>query len=214
MVPVAAVSMRAEASLAYYTGTIGKQRVSVFVDLEQPRISGIYFYDRHRTPIRLKPAITHSSDVSLDELDSDGIPVARVHFGIDGQSSVGTWTDYRTGKQLPITLTRVAGDEHESYSAPVLQAASTAHFYFVIPSLATGRVTAIEVRDKRTGALAQTLTPPQPLCPQGFDTVSIASGGNPTVIAVKSSSSYCPGATFQLATPDDLLPVNGVTEAK
>jgi len=183
----------AAASYAAYTGTIGTERVTLFLDDRNAIVRGVYFYDRYRTPIRLKPAATHSLEGGIDELDADGIPAARLRITFDAVAFNGSWTSYRTGRTLPIHLVRTAYSSYGAEPVPILQAASTDRYYFVIPSVATGDVRAIEVHDKSDGQLVRTLVPASPACDRGIDTVVVEK----THLRL-SPGPGCAGATFTL----------------
>lgn len=171
-----------------FQGTIGKQPVRVYTSLTNSVPMGVYFYDRHRTPIRLKPTISHTTgNIHIDELDSGGLPVAQLELPFDiypPKSFKDTWVSYRTGQKLPIRLNLVTYSTDGAQPVPIPQAASTDRGYFVIPSIATGdRV--IEVRDKKTGELAQTLAPAHGmLCEWGIDTVKVERDGEAPRISV------------------------------
>lgn len=144
----------------------------LYLSLTNTVTTGVYFYDRHRTPIRLKPTIFHTSgNIHIDELDASGLPIAQLELPSDifpPKSYEGTWVSYRNGQKLPIHLNLVAYSTYGAEPVPILQAASTDRWYFVIPSIATlNRV--IEVRDKKTGDLAQALAHGT-LCDWGVDT--------------------------------------------
>ncbi|WP_321916850.1 hypothetical protein [Burkholderia cepacia] len=186
-----------------FQGTIGKQPVTLYLSLVNTVTTGVYFYDRHRTPIRLKPTISHTSgDTHIDELDADGLPAARLALPSDinpPKSYDGTWVSYRTGQKLPIHLNLVAYSAYGAEPVPILQAASTDRWYFVIPSIATlDRV--IEVRDKKTGDLVQALTPAHgALCDWGIDTVKVKKDGPApelSVAGVTVENGACVGAAF------------------
>jgi hypothetical protein len=180
------------ASYAVYKGTIGSEQVTVFLSDKNAVVGGVYFYDEHRTPIRLKPAITHSLEGGIDELDADGIPIGRLTLTFNAAAFNGHWTSYRTGRTLPLRLSRVAYSAYGAEDVPILQAASTNRFYFIVPSVATGTVRAIEVHDKATGALVQTLTSPSPMCANGIDTITMV-GQTRIVIA---GGTGCSSAAF------------------
>ncbi|MBB4513311.1 hypothetical protein [Paraburkholderia fungorum] len=175
----------------------------LYLSLTNTVTTGVYFYDRHRTPIRLKPTIFHTSgNIHIDELDASGLPIAQLELPSDifpPKSYEGTWVSYRNGQKLPIHLNLVAYSTYGAEPVPILQAASTDRWYFVIPSIATlNRV--IEVRDKKTGDLVQALAPAHgTLCDWGIDTVKVKEDGpTPQVsvagVAVKNGA--CVGATF------------------
>jgi hypothetical protein len=163
----------AAASDSLFTGTIGGQPVTLYLKDENAVVSGVYFYNRHGTPIRLKAAVTHSLDGGVDELDADGVPVARLKLSFNTAAFNGSWTSYRTGKVLPLTLVRTAYSVYGAEAVPVIQAASTTRYYFILPSIATGDVRAINVYSKSDGKLVQTLVPISPACERGVDTIIV-----------------------------------------
>lgn len=167
------VAAPAAASDSLFTGTIGGQPVTLYLKDENAVVSGVYFYNRHRTPIRLKAAVTHSLNGGVDELDSDGLPAARLTLSFNAAAFNGSWTSYRTGKILPLHLVRVAYSQYGAEAVPIIQAASTARHYFVVPSAATGDIRAINVYGKSDGKLVQTLVPISPACARGVDTVIV-----------------------------------------
>ena len=186
-----------------FQGTIGKQPVTVYLSLTNTVTTGVYLYNRHRTPIRLKPTISHEPDnIRMDELDAGGLPVAQLGLPADlspPKTYRGTWVSYRTGQKLPIHLKLVAYSTYGAEPVPIPQAASTDRWYFVIPSIASAdRV--IEVRDKKTGALVQSLAPAHGmLCEEGIDTVKVEKDGDAPRISVAGPAvkdGVCVGATF------------------
>lgn len=156
-----------------YQGTLGKQAVTLVTFQQNRVIRGVYFYDRYRTPIRLKPVFSNNepnNGIGMDELDAGGLPAARILVFFSGYykrdaTLNGTWTDYRTGKRLPIHMKHVAmlrSDEAwPGATTAVLQAASTERFYFQVPLAKDGGpASAIEVYAKKTGKRVQTLSLP------------------------------------------------------
>ena len=186
-----------------FQGTLGKQPITLYLSLTNSVTTGVYFYDRHRTPIRLKPTISHAPDsIRIDELDASGLPVAQLKLPSDivpPTSSEGTWVSYRTGQKLRIHLHLVAHSAYGAEPVPIIQAASTDRWYFVIPSIGTlDRV--IEVRDKKTGDLVQTLAPAHgTLCDWGIDTVKVQKDGlapHLSVAGLAVKHGECVGAEF------------------
>lgn len=160
------------AAVDIYQGTLGKQSITLVTAYENRIIRGVYFYDRYRTPIRLKPVFSNNEPygTAMDELDAGGLPAARIRFTTSGYvkrdaTLNGTWTDYRTGKSLPIQMKHVArlsSDEAwPGATVEVPQAVSTERFYFQVPLAKDGALaTAIEVYAKKTGKRVQTLSLP------------------------------------------------------
>ena len=177
------------AAEAVYQGDIGGSAVTMVIDLRNPIVRGTYYYDRHRTPIRLRPAIWHGARdgalhprvPGLDEVDTGGLPSARLRFhevpGSHLDEVAGTWTDYRSGRALPIRLRKVAwlGNDvnRPEGSWPLLQAASTRRFYFEVPVEGGNAVTGVRVMDKASGELAQQIELSTPVCTAGIDTVQV-----------------------------------------
>jgi hypothetical protein len=171
-------------------GTLGNMPITMYQRPHNEVMYGVYFYDRHRTPIRLKPTFVNAEPYyyAFDELDSQGLPVARLRVDSSfytekvgpnqvKRTTAGTWQDYRTGKRLRMNL-QVMGmlfiDSAEPGPAmPALQAASTKDHYFQVP-MTTYRdyVKAVEVMSKKTGLLVQTLVIPGCLY-EGIDTVRV-----------------------------------------
>lgn len=190
-----------------YKGTLGKQPVTLVLEQHNRVVRGVYFYDRYRTPIRLKPIFGNNEPyaTAIDELDNLGLPAARIRVSMRGfykrdAMLYGSWSDYRTGKTLPIEMKHVALLRHdESWPAPttsVLQAASTERFYFQVPLLKDGApVTAIEVYSKETGALVQTLVF-KPCTSEGINTVQVVTVLGGTQLRV-GKDYYCPGVAFE-----------------
>jgi hypothetical protein len=189
----------AQASHGVYEGTLGKQAIVLTLGSENALYQGTYAYQRYRTPIRLKPTFSFSNKVlAMDELDEQGLPVARLQFNdlmnSRQQAQVrGSWTSYRTGKTLPISLKLVAL-VNSDYSWPqpstaLLQSASTPRWYFQLPMQGNDRrVAAIEVLSKATGKPLQTLALAAPGCPnQGVDTLQVQAEGE----SVRISLSGC-----------------------
>ncbi|QDH70332.1 hypothetical protein [Marilutibacter alkalisoli] len=192
---------------AIYTGRIGNSEITFVIESRNAVQRAIYSYDRYRTPIRLKPAFLHQTyDFGMDELDAAGLPVARLRFNVANFNRwtpqlTGTWTDYRSGKSLPLELKLLAYlDYDESWPAeghPLLQAASSERFYFQIP---TGQgytaVNTLEVMDKSSGERWQTLALPQPGCNRGMETVQVVLERGLTQVRMEQTA-HCPGAVFQ-----------------
>lgn len=186
----------AQASHGVYEGTVGKQAIVLTLGSQNALYQGTYAYQRYRTPIRLKPTLNFSSVLAMDELDEQGLPVARLQFNdlmnYRQQEQVrGTWTSYRTGKTLPIALKLVGlVDSDRSWPQPVttlLQSASTKRWYFQVPMPGNDqRITTVEVMDKATGKLLVSLAIAAPGCPnQGVDTLQLQGEGEQLRIAFK-----------------------------
>lgn len=170
-----------------FKGTLGGMPITMFQAHRNGVNFGVYFYDRYRTPIRLKPSISNLERYYhvFDELDSQGLPVARLRVQESlmtekvgpnqfTQRKRGFWQDYRTGKQLEIKL-KVEGNlsVDRGPSVPVIQAASTKDHYFQVPMTShVGKVNAVEVMSKKTGLLVQTLAIPGCFY-EGIDTVQV-----------------------------------------
>ncbi|MCB2256596.1 hypothetical protein KTQ74_32250 [Pseudomonas chlororaphis] len=179
----------AQASSGVYQGTLGKQAIVLTLGYQNALYQGTYAYQRYRTPIRLKPTFSFSNKVlALDELDEQGLPVARLQFNdlmVSRQNEQvrGSWTSYRTGKTLPIALKLVAlVDSDRSWPQPsttLLQSASTQRWYFQVPMQGNDqRITAIEVVDKASGKPLQTLTLAERGCLyRGVDMLQVQSEG-------------------------------------
>ena len=189
----------AQAAHGVYEGTLGKQAIVLTLGNQNAVYQGTYAYQRYRTPIRLKPTFSFSNKVlAMDELDEQGLPVARLQFNdlmVSRQQAQvrGSWTSYRTGKTLPISLKLVAL-VNSDYSWPqpstaLLQSASTQRWYFQLPMQGNDRrVTAIEVLSKATGKPLQSLALAEPGCPnQGVDTLQVQAEGE----SVRISLSGC-----------------------
>ncbi|MGC5703787.1 hypothetical protein J4P02_26675 [Pseudomonas sp. NFXW11] len=186
---LAAWLLPAQASEGVYEGTIGKLPIVMTFGSQNALYQGTYFYQRYRTPIRLKPTFSYSNKVmAMDELDEQGLPVARLQFNdlmnYRQQEQVrGTWTSYRTGKTLPMALKLVAlVDSDRSWPQPVtrlLQSASTPRWYFQVPMQGNNqRILAVEIMDKTSGKLLNTLTLASPGCRNlGVDTLQVQGEG-------------------------------------
>ncbi|QIH09589.1 MULTISPECIES: hypothetical protein [unclassified Pseudomonas] len=187
----------AQASHGVYEGTVGKQAIVLTLGNQNAVYQGTYAYQRYRTPIRLKPTFSYSNKVlAMDELDEQGLPVARLQFNdlmnSRQQEQVrGTWTSYRTGKSLPIALKLVGlVDSDRSWPQPVttlLQRASTKRWYFQVPMQGSDRrITTVEVMDKSTGKLLVSLAIAAPGCPnQGVDTLQLQGEGEQLQVVFK-----------------------------
>jgi len=195
----------AQAAHGVYQGTLGKQAIVLTLGSQNALYQGTYAYQRYRTPIRLKPTFSFSNKVlAMDELDEQGLPVARLQFNdlmVSRQSEQvrGSWTSYRTGKTLPIALKLVAL-VNSDYSWPqpnttLLQSASTQRWYFQVPMQGNDqRITAIEVVDKASGKPLQILTLAAPGCLyQGVDMLQVQAEGE----SLRISLSECKWPGFQ-----------------
>ncbi|KAB8182380.1 hypothetical protein FKV24_011330 [Lysobacter maris] len=202
-----AASSPALASYAIYSGRIGGSDITFVVESRNAVQRAIYFYDRYRTPIRLKPAFLHQTrDLGMDELDAAGLPVARLRFDRadffrSSARLTGTWTDYRSRQALPLELELVAYiDSDDAWPAgrhPLLQAASSERFYFQVPmDESDAAVRTIEVMDKSSGKRWQTLELAQPGCNRGMDTVQVVLERGLTQLRM-AQTPYCPGAVFE-----------------
>lgn len=175
----------AQASHGVYEGTLGKQAIVLTLGSQNAVYQGTYAYQRYRTPIHLKPTFSYSNKtLAMDELDEQGLPVARLQFNdllnSRQQEQVrGTWISYRTGKTLPIALKLVGlVDSDRSWPQPVttlLQSASTKRWYFQVPMPGNDqRITTVEVMDKASGKLLQSLAVAAPGCRNlGVDTLQV-----------------------------------------
>jgi hypothetical protein len=200
-------SMPSLASHAIYTGRIGNSDITFVIESRNAVQRATYLYDRYRTPIRLKPAFLHQTrDFGMDELDAAGLPVARLRFDAANFNRwtprlTGTWTDYRSGKALPLELELVAYLDYDEVwpvgPHPLLQAASSERFYFRIPmDEGDAAVNTIEVMDKSNGQRWQTLELPQPGCNRGMETVQVVLERGRTQLRM-AQTGYCPGAVFE-----------------
>ncbi|AZC62932.1 hypothetical protein [Pseudomonas chlororaphis] len=195
----------AQAAHGVYQGTLGKQAIVLTLGSQNALYQGTYAYQRYRTPIRLKPTFSFSNKVlAMDELDEQGLPVARLQFNdlmVSRQSEQvrGSWTSYRTGKTLPIALKLVAlVDSDRSWPQPnttLLQSASSKRWYFQVPMQGNDqRITAIEVVDKASGKPLQALTLAAPGCLyQGVDMLQVQAEGE----SLRISLSDCKWPGFQ-----------------
>jgi hypothetical protein len=203
-----AAASPAFASYSLYRGYLGKEPVTmVFTDYNSV-VRGAYFYDRHRTPIAFKPAFT-SNNLSIDELDASGIPRARLQLGpvyfLRESAISGKWSDYRTGTVLPVGLHLTAyttSDPRFKSSPggfPMLQVASTERSYFILPlEMEDASVTTIEVYDKKTGKLTQSLKLQGPACNHGVDTLAVTTEQGRPQLQIASESG-CSGARLSIA---------------
>lgn len=195
------------ASYAIYQGSIGKSPVTLVIEHTNGVTRGIYSYDRYRTPIRLKPTFLNTPlRKAMDELDPEGLPTARLHFHSTNfypntPLISGTWTDYRSGRSLPMTLkpTGFLRDENSgAQTHSLLQAESSEHFYFQIPlMLSYDAIGAIEVMDKATGKRVQVLALTLPnICNRGIDTVRVEQQDEHLQVHVDKRQ-HCAGASFK-----------------
>lgn len=200
-------SSPAAASHAIYSGRIGSHDITLVIHSRNAVQRAIYAYDRHRTPIRLKPAFLHvTRDFGMDELDAAGLPSARLRFDRAGfhratPHLTGTWTDYRTGRTLPLQLALVATLDRDGAwpDSPhaLLQAASTEQLYFRVPmDDEDAPVTRIGVMDKASGRRRQMLVLAQPACNLGIETVQVTIERGRTQLRLPVSAG-CPGAVYQ-----------------
>lgn len=200
------LSANALAYQSVYQGKLGGQPITLVIERTNDYVTGIYYYERYHTPIRLKPARhTNYYDFAIDELDSGGLPTARLHFqkaefGSHAQPLQGTWTEYASGKQLAFTLTLQAdlGLQTPWPGAALPQAASTERFYFQLPmDKAYAPIETIQVLNKATGKLLQTLEVNVPGCrSKGIDTLQVRLQGGATQVLVPAGPN-CLGKTFE-----------------
>ncbi|QVM95241.1 hypothetical protein JYG36_19295 [Pseudomonas sp. SORT22] len=201
------LSLGAQAYQSVYQGTLGKQAITLVIEKTNDYKHGFYFYDRYRTPIRLKRSVNAGRQLFMDELDSAGLPTARLKFYNPDDNAatkpiLGTWTAYANARQLPLELRLIADFGHQQVwpagTASLPQAASTERFYFQIP-LADDhdRVKTIEVIDKASGKRVQTLDIGLPGCySQGIDSVKVRLEGGSTQVLLEANS-YCLGKVFE-----------------
>ena len=201
------LSLPSWASHAIYTGRIGNSDITFVVESRNAVQRAIYSYDRYRTPIRLKPAFLHQShDFGMDELDAAGLPIARLRFDLASfhrstPRLTGTWTDYRSGKTLPLVLDLEATVDYDGAwpagPQPLLQASSSDRFYFRVPMVEDDAVvTAIEVMDKSDGQRWQTIELSRPGCNHGMETTRVVVQQGITQLRMEQTA-YCPGAVFE-----------------
>ncbi|QBF25911.1 hypothetical protein EXN22_09450 [Pseudomonas tructae] len=201
------VSLGAQAYQSVYQGTLGKQAITLVIEKTNDYKHGFYFYDRYRTPIRLKRSVSYTRQLSMDELDSGGLPSARLKFfDIDsnpyGEPVHGNWTAYSNTKQLPLALRMVANFGHQQVwpgGTPALpQAAATERFYFQIPLAESyDQVKTIEVMDKASGKRVQTLEVGLPGCySQGIDTLKVRIESGSTQVLLEPNR-HCLGKVFE-----------------
>lgn len=211
------LAAQAQASFALYEGHLGRYPISLVMEYHNAVQRGLYFYERHRTPILLKPFIHHSGPLATDELDSSGLPSARLSFYAGGfykstASLQGRWTDYRTGKSLPLQLTLTGyldndGVWPQGKPLSLPQAASTDRHLFRIPmNHSASVVTEIDVHDKATGDRLQVLKTPSPQCNHGMHSVDLRYVQGKTQLVLPTST-HCPGTVFELNPASGLFEV-------
>lgn len=208
---LAGASAPAMASHAIYQGRIGTSPVTMVIEYGNGVTRGLYFYDRYRTPIRLKPAFLDTPDRNaMDELGPDGLPIARLHFHTtDFFPSTprigGSWIDYRSGHTLPLELQPrgfledfLRDADSGTRTQALLQAASSERLYFQIPlMLSHDPVTAIEVMDKASGERVQVLAPSTgSACNHGIDTVQVEQSEGRLRLYIDPGRN-CSGASFE-----------------
>ncbi|MGG5873160.1 hypothetical protein [Pseudomonas peli] len=200
------LSTVAQASYAIYEGRLGTYPISFVMHYDNGVKRALYAYDRYRTPITLKPAITHEAYLGIDELDVDGLPVARFHFThVDFFRSrpqiSGQWVRYRDGKSLPLELKLKAFLETDSAwpddAVSLLQAQSSEQFYFQVPLRESdARVLSIDVMEKSTGKRLQVLPIDGAACwNQGVNSVKVFSESGALRIGLVKTP-YCAGRFF------------------
>ncbi|MDP9940846.1 hypothetical protein [Ectopseudomonas alcaliphila] len=208
---LAATSTQSLASHAIYQGSIGKSPVTLVIEHTNGVTRGLYSYDRYRTPIRLKPTFLNTPmRKAMDELDPEGLPVARLHFNTTNfypntPLISGTWTDYRSGRSLPMTLKPqgfledfLRDENSGTQTHSLLQAESSERFYFQIPMmLSYDAIGAIEVMDKATGKRVQVLALSLPnICNRGINTVRVEQQDEHLQVHVDKGR-HCAGASFK-----------------
>lgn len=213
VVALLTLALPAAGSQTVYEGDIGGSAVTVVIDSYNSVIRGTYFYDRHRTPIRLRPTLSHGARdgalhafvPGLDELDTGGLPSARLRFHQSGfgphQPQVtGTWTDYRSGRSLPLRLRQVAYLDYDGNRPagpwPLLQAVSTERFYFRVPVDAGAAVSEVHVMSKADGTMFQRLSLAAPVCEVGIDTVQVGLERGRVQLRL-GGSEHCKPALFE-----------------
>lgn len=198
-----------QASVMIYEGTLGKAPITLVLKNQNAQIEGVYAYTRYRTPIRLKPTTAYHYDrIAMDELDSAGLPSARLHFS-SNQFSMrtpvleGTWTAYATGKQLKLSL-RLTGELGSDDAYPkgatlaVLQAQSSERLYFMLPMEKSWMpMREILVMDKTSGKQVQALDVSATRCiADGLDAVQVQLSGGRLQLVVPPTRG-CLGKTFE-----------------
>jgi hypothetical protein len=92
------------------TGTIGKAAVVLEVEHSGTSAEGRYFYRQHHADIPLHGAVNSGGALVLDEgaTNTTGATATILLAQQDGASWRGTWTDSKSGKTLPVTLSALA----------------------------------------------------------------------------------------------------------
>ena len=154
---------------ARYTGMVGSSPIEMtLLPDTDGTVQGVYTYPRFNTPIALNGTLKQGT-LRLEEQNVRGKATAILtipNFTTTRQAATGTWKNLATGQQLPLTITRLGGDEStqdaSATSQELLQIASLPNRYFKIalagsPTNLGGALTAVRLFDKKTNRLVQSI---------------------------------------------------------
>lgn len=113
----------------FYQGTLGKYPITMDIQLDSYDPGATYFYDKYRTPIKLKGEVIKGS-LMLKEFQDDTLLTATVvfeNYEPDEKVLKGVWMSADSSKSYPLELYLVASKE---VGLEVLQAESTKEHYF------------------------------------------------------------------------------------
>lgn len=133
-----------------YEGAIGNSPIHLSIQIEnawsKPKkvlgVDGVYYYDKHREPITIVGTLTDGKKLRLDE-KVKGSVTGSFEFDLSETEVTGIWTNPKSGKALPLKLTKtghlfddtgeipfgVKGYKMEE--VPIIQSASLPEFLFV-----------------------------------------------------------------------------------
>ena len=99
-----------------YNGQLAGVNIHMYLQLREInsetkdsiKVSGIYKYDKHNTPITLTGYIINQKFLILSELSEDNEPKATIRLDWSIQNELnGRWTDKKNGKSYNINMTKI-----------------------------------------------------------------------------------------------------------
>ncbi len=88
-----------------YQGTInGKLEIKLTLQAKSGQLDGVYFEDNQGYDIELSGKIDQENNIELNELDSNGVTMAKIKGKLIKDSIIGTWQSMNGDRAYPIVL--------------------------------------------------------------------------------------------------------------
>ena len=152
-----------------YVGFIGTFSIEFVTKIySEGAVNAVYAYTRVDEPILLAGTLQKGKLIFFEKDRNDKNSASLSFDSFDEQAATlqGTWTELKTGKQLPVTLNKIFKigdkDDRENGSHEIIQGASFRNKYFklIISRAKDGygvRVAGVKIFEKKTDRLLQTI---------------------------------------------------------